>query len=56
MHPVEPGVLTRWFAITPHLLEPKDLETWLEVGAWTWNWMEVSGGLIFDCLNECMAG
>jgi hypothetical protein len=26
--------------------EPKDLETWLEVGSWSWNWMEPPLGQI----------
>ncbi|EKX42616.1 hypothetical protein GUITHDRAFT_111299 [Guillardia theta CCMP2712] len=32
-----------WFNeyfVTADVAEPEDLETWLEVGAWTWNWME----------------
>ena len=32
-----------WFNelhVTTELAAEKDLETWLEVGAWTWNWME----------------
>lgn len=32
-----------WFNhayVTADIPEPKDLETWLEVGAWSWNWME----------------
>jgi hypothetical protein len=32
-----------WFNthfVTTDVPEPKDLETALEVGAWTWNWME----------------
>ena len=27
-------------------MQEKDLETWLEVGAWTWNWMEPPLGTI----------
>ena len=26
--------------VTADFPEPKDLETWLEVGSWSWNWME----------------
>mmetsp|Transcript_32552 Transcript_32552/g.52445 ORF Transcript_32552/g.52445 Transcript_32552/m.52445 type:complete len:187 (+) Transcript_32552:1-561(+) len=32
-----------WFNeyfVTADVAEPEDLETWLEVGAWTWSWME----------------
>ncbi|KAL7578722.1 hypothetical protein ACA910_015959 [Epithemia clementina (nom. ined.)] len=32
-----------WFNeqyVTMDAPPPKDLETWLEVGAWSWNWME----------------
>jgi len=32
-----------WFNehfVTADVAEDKDLETWLEVGGWTWNWME----------------
>ena len=32
-----------WFNecyVTTDVPEGKDLETWLEVGSWTWNWME----------------
>eukprot|EP00009_Paramoeba_aestuarina_P003216 CAMPEP_0201514134 /NCGR_PEP_ID=MMETSP0161_2-20130828/6041_1 /ASSEMBLY_ACC=CAM_ASM_000251 /TAXON_ID=180227 /ORGANISM="Neoparamoeba aestuarina, Strain SoJaBio B1-5/56/2" /LENGTH=178 /DNA_ID=CAMNT_0047910593 /DNA_START=297 /DNA_END=833 /DNA_ORIENTATION=+ len=32
-----------WFNkdyVTTDVPEPEDLETWLEVGSWTWNWME----------------
>ena len=32
-----------WFNegyVTSDIPEPKDLETWLEVGSWAWNWME----------------
>lgn len=38
-----------WFNIyyvTTDVPEPKDLETALEVGAWTWNWMEPPLGQI----------
>mmetsp|Transcript_1266 Transcript_1266/g.3821 ORF Transcript_1266/g.3821 Transcript_1266/m.3821 type:complete len:246 (-) Transcript_1266:86-823(-) len=34
---------TLWFNegyVTTDVPEPKDLETWLEVGSWSWNWME----------------
>jgi hypothetical protein len=27
-------------AVTADVADPEDLETWLEVGSWTWNWME----------------
>lgn len=33
----------KWFNeayVTADIPEPKDLETWLEVGSWSWNWME----------------
>mmetsp|Transcript_19371 Transcript_19371/g.35055 ORF Transcript_19371/g.35055 Transcript_19371/m.35055 type:complete len:258 (+) Transcript_19371:41-814(+) len=26
--------------VTTDVADPEDLETWLEVGTWTWNWME----------------
>ena len=32
-----------WFNehyVTADVAEPKDLETWLEVGSWAWSWME----------------
>ncbi len=32
-----------WFNehfVTTDVPEPDDLETWLEVGSWSWNWME----------------
>lgn len=32
-----------WFNthyVTTEVAAPEDLETWLEVGSWTWNWME----------------
>jgi hypothetical protein len=38
-----------WFNlhyVTTDVPEPKDLETMLEVGAWTWNWMEPPLGTI----------
>ena len=38
-----------WFNehyVTTDVPEPKDLETWLECGAWSWNWMEPSLGTI----------
>ena len=34
---------TLWFNegyVTTDVPEAKDLETWLEVGSWSWNWME----------------
>lgn len=38
-----------WFNdnfVTADVAEPKDLETWLEVGSWAWNWMEPPLGQI----------
>mmetsp|Transcript_17346 Transcript_17346/g.54187 ORF Transcript_17346/g.54187 Transcript_17346/m.54187 type:complete len:229 (-) Transcript_17346:260-946(-) len=38
-----------WFNehfVTAEVAETKDLETWLEVGSWTWNWMEPPLGQI----------
>lgn len=38
-----------WFNehfVTADVAEPKDLETCLEVGSWTWNWMEPPLGQI----------
>ena len=38
-----------WFNeayVTTEIPPPEDLETWLEVGAWTWNWMEPFLGTI----------
>jgi len=35
--------LALWFNerfVTADVADDKDLETWLEVGGWTWNWME----------------
>jgi len=34
------------FYVTSDVPEPKDLETWLEVGSWAWNWMEPPLGQI----------
>merc|ERR1711862_3098 len=46
----------KWFNrnyVTADLPEPKDLETFLEVGSWSWNWMEpVLGQISFLLL--CM--
>lgn len=43
-----------WFNtafVTADVPEPKDLETWLEVGSWSWNWMEpVLGQVSFALL------
>jgi len=40
----------KWY-VTTDIPEPRDLETWLEVGAWTWNWMEpIMGQLSFALL------
>jgi len=39
----------KWFNegyVTTDVPEPRDLETWLEVGAWSWNWMEPPLGQI----------
>lgn len=37
--------------VTADIPEPKDLETWLEVGSWSWNWMEpIIGELSFIIL------
>jgi len=38
-----------WFNerfVTTDIPEPQDLETWLEVGSWAWNWMEPPLGQI----------
>ena len=38
-----------WFNhhfVTTEIPEPEDLETWLEVGSWAWNWMEPPFGQI----------
>ena len=38
-----------WFNeryVTADVPPEKDLETWLEVGSWTWNWMEPPLGTI----------
>ena len=32
--------------VTTQIPEPEDLETWLEVGSWAWNWMEPPLGQI----------
>ena len=32
--------------VTTEVADPEDLETWLEVGSWTWNWMEPPLGQI----------
>ena len=44
-----------WFNdkyVTTDIPPPADLETWLEVGAWTWNWMEpVLGTASFTLLG-----
>ena len=46
-----------WFNeyfVTTDIPPPEDLETWLEVGSWTWNWMEpVLGQISFMLL--CLA-
>ena len=37
----------KWFNhhyVTTDVPEPADLETWLEVGTWAWNWMEPALG------------
>lgn len=41
--------LALWFNtdyVTTDVPEPRDLETFLEVGSWTWNWMEPPLGTI----------
>jgi len=41
--------LVSWFNeafVTTDVPEPRDLETWLEVGSWSWNWMEPPLGQI----------
>ena len=47
--------LAMWFNeayVTTDVPPPADLETWLEVGAWTWNWMEpVLGTASFTLLG-----
>ena len=47
--------LAIWFNeeyVTTDVPPPADLETWLEVGAWTWNWMEpVLGTASFTLLG-----
>jgi len=41
----------KWY-VTADVPEPKDLETWLEVGSWTWGWMEpVLGQVSFALLT-----
>ena len=46
-----------WFDkayVTADVPAPKDLETWLEVGMWTWGWMEPPIGtlsFVFVCLQ-----
>ena len=46
-----------WFNeafVTTDVPPPEDLETWLETGSWTWNWMEpVLGQISFMLL--CLA-
>jgi len=43
-----------WFNekfVTADVPEPKDMETWLEIGSWSWNWMEpVMGQVSFVLL------
>ena len=34
------------FFVTADIPPPQDLETWLEVGSWSWNWMEPPLGQI----------
>jgi len=41
--------IVSWFNehyVTTDVPEPEDLETWLEVGSWAWNWMEPPLGQI----------
>jgi len=47
---------TLWFNdkfVTTDVAEPKDLETWLEVGSWSWNWMEPPLGQMSFVLLCC---
>lgn len=40
--------MAKWFNhhfVTMEVPEKSDLDTWLEVGAWTWNWMEPPTGV-----------
>ena len=42
--------------VTTEHPQPEDVETWLEVGAWTWNWMEPLLGTIrcVVCVFVCV--
>ncbi len=45
--------VTVWFNdafVTMDLPDAKDMETWLEIGAWSWNWMEPPLGTFPFCL------
>merc|ERR1712216_524395 len=50
-----------WFNhhyVTTDVPEPRDLETVLEAGSWTWNWMEPPLGtfsFVLLCLQFCRA-
>ena len=52
---------TLWFNegyVTTDVPEAKDLETWLEVGSWSWNWMEPPLGqasFFLLCLQDSRA-
>ena len=51
-----------WFNegfVTTEVAEAKDLETWLEVGSWSWTWMEPPLGQIsffLLCLQVLVCG
>jgi hypothetical protein len=48
---------TKWFNdnyVTADVADSKDLETWLEVGSWSWHWMEPPLGQI-SFLLLCLA-
>ena len=45
--------VTLWFNdvfVTIDVPEARDMETWLEIGAWSWGWMEPPLGTISFCL------
>jgi hypothetical protein len=48
---------TKWFNahfVTADIAEDKDLETWLEIGSWSWQWMEPPLGQL-SFLLLCLA-
>ena len=48
---------TKWFNenfVTADIADEKDLETWLEVGSWSWQWMEPPLGQL-SFLLLCLA-